>query len=310
MIKIDLITGFLGSGKTTFLLKYADFFIKKGFKVGILEYDYGALNTDMLLLNRLRGEKCEIEMVAAACDEDCLKRRFRTKLISMAMSGYDRVIIEPSGVFDMDMFYDTVRDDDVLEKWYEIGSVLTIVNAGLPEEIGSEADFILASQAVDAGCIIFSRTQNYTCTQLESTKQHIRCAAKKIHCNKFEEHFFEKNWECLTDGDFVYFAGCGYHVRDYEKITAGRSSEYSSVSFLDLPDTLDQLIIKIKELFEDSSYGRVERVKGFASNNGISCQINATPYEILTEPVGMGNGDIIIIGTGLNKKKIEELIHR
>ena len=104
VVKIDLITGFLGSGKTTFLLKYARYLMNKGLRICILEYDYGAVNVDMLLLNKLRCDRCELEMVAAACDEDCLKRRFRTKLIAMAMSGYDRVIVEPSGDFDMDMF--------------------------------------------------------------------------------------------------------------------------------------------------------------------------------------------------------------
>ena len=65
MKKVDLITGFLGSGKTTFLIKYARHLIKQGLRIGILEYDYGAVNVDMLLLNKLRGANCEIEMVAA-----------------------------------------------------------------------------------------------------------------------------------------------------------------------------------------------------------------------------------------------------
>ena len=38
MIKIDLITGFLGSGKTTFLLKYARHLMNKGIRIGILPY--------------------------------------------------------------------------------------------------------------------------------------------------------------------------------------------------------------------------------------------------------------------------------
>ena len=64
MIKVDLITGFLGSGKTTFLKKYAKYFMDQGMRIGILENDYGAVNVDMLLLNELRGENCELEMVA------------------------------------------------------------------------------------------------------------------------------------------------------------------------------------------------------------------------------------------------------
>ena len=50
MIKIDLITGFLGAGKTTFIKKYASYLMKQGRKIGILENDFGAVNVDMLLL--------------------------------------------------------------------------------------------------------------------------------------------------------------------------------------------------------------------------------------------------------------------
>ena len=44
MVKIDLITGFLGSGKTTFIKKYAKYLIDSGKKHWNLENDYGAVN--------------------------------------------------------------------------------------------------------------------------------------------------------------------------------------------------------------------------------------------------------------------------
>ncbi len=53
MIRVDLITGFLGSGKTTFLKRYARYLTAQGQKIGILENDYGAVNVDMLLLQEL-----------------------------------------------------------------------------------------------------------------------------------------------------------------------------------------------------------------------------------------------------------------
>ena len=56
MVKIDLITGFLGSGKTTFIKQYADYLIRQGCNIGILENDYGAINVDMMLLQELEGE--------------------------------------------------------------------------------------------------------------------------------------------------------------------------------------------------------------------------------------------------------------
>ena len=97
MVKIDLITGFLGSGKTTFIKEYARYLMRQGLNIGILENDYGAINVDMMLLQDLEGEKCELEMIAGGCDADCHRRRFRTKLIAMGMCGYDRVIVERLG---------------------------------------------------------------------------------------------------------------------------------------------------------------------------------------------------------------------
>ena len=44
MVKIDLITGFLGSGKTTFIKKYAKYLIDQGLNIGILAVSYTHLD--------------------------------------------------------------------------------------------------------------------------------------------------------------------------------------------------------------------------------------------------------------------------
>ena len=49
MIKIDLITGFLGSGKTTFLKQYAKYLMVQGKNIGILENDFGVVNVLSLI---------------------------------------------------------------------------------------------------------------------------------------------------------------------------------------------------------------------------------------------------------------------
>ena len=106
-----------------------------------------------MLLSDLRSDRLGIEMVAGGCDYDCHRRRFRTKLITMAMLGYDRVLIEPSGIFDVDEFFDILHEDP-LDRRYEIANVLTIVSADLEENLSEEADYLLASQAAQAGRLI------------------------------------------------------------------------------------------------------------------------------------------------------------
>lgn len=307
MIKVDLITGFLGSGKTTFLLKYARFLMNQGLRIGILEYDYSAINVDMLLLNKLRCDKCEIEMLVAGHDSDCRLRRFKTKLISMAMSGYDRVIIEPSGVFDMDNFFDTLREEP-LENWYEIGSVITVANANLEDNLSEEEEFLLASQIVDSGCVVLSRTQLVDESRISATKDHIEEAVKGIKCDRFVPKYVDKNWDELTDDDFRKFANCGYHINDYEKLIAGKDVVFSSVCSLNLPNSLEGLKKKIELMFSSNEYGNVCRVKGVVCDNGPSYLVNATRNEIITQEIGVGQEVIIVIGTNLAEDKIKELI--
>ena len=149
MVKIDLITGFLGSGKTTFLKKYAKRLMEQGQNIGILENDFGAVNVDMMLLQELEGEQCELEMISGGCDPETHRRRFRTKLIAMGMCGYDRVLVEPSGIYDMDEFFDVLHEEP-LDQWYEIGNVIAVVDARLEDTLSPEAEYLLASQAANA----------------------------------------------------------------------------------------------------------------------------------------------------------------
>ena len=183
MVKIDLITGFLGSGKTTFIRKYAQYLMDAGNNIGILENDYGAVNVDMMLLQDLMGENCELEMISGGCDKDCHRRRFKTKLIAMGMCGYDRVIVEPSGIFDVDEFFDILHEEP-LNRWYQIGNVIAIVDSKLERDLSEEADFILASEVADAGCIVMSKSQDASPEEIRGTIEHVNQALEKVHCSR------------------------------------------------------------------------------------------------------------------------------
>ena len=218
MVKVDLITGFLGSGKTTFIKNYARYLMDQGLNIGILENDFGAINVDMMLLRELEGEKCELEMVAGGCDKDCYRRRFKTKLIAMGMCGYDRVLIEPSGIFDVDDFFDALHEEP-LDRWYQICNVITVVDVGLEENLSKEADYVLASEAANAGCVLLSKVQNVSEEQLSHTVAHINRALEAIHCPRvLKEEVIRKDWNDFTEQDYKEISESGYLVEDYEKI--------------------------------------------------------------------------------------------
>lgn len=180
MIQIDLITGFLGSGKTTFIRKYTKYLIDQGLNIGILENDFGAVNVDAMLLQDILGDNCTLEMVAGGCDADCHRRRFKTKLIAMGMCGYDRVLVEPSGIFDMDEFFDALHEDP-LDRWYTIGNVITIIDATLEQNLSEASRYLLASQVAQAGTVLYSHSQEVTPEQLASTKDYVKQSFDILH---------------------------------------------------------------------------------------------------------------------------------
>ena len=217
MVKVDLITGFLGSGKTTFIKKYASYLINQGLNIGILENDFGAINVDMMLLRELEGENCELEMVAGGCDRDCYRRRFKTKLIAMGMCGYDRVLIEPSGIFDVDDFFDALHEEP-LDRWYQIGNVISVVDAGLDEQLSKEADYVLASEVASAGCVLLSKVESVSDEVIQQTVAHLNRALNEIHCPRvLKDEVIIKNWNDFTEKDYKKVMESGYRAEDYEK---------------------------------------------------------------------------------------------
>ena len=307
MVKIDLITGFLGAGKTTFLKKYARNLLDQGQNIGILENDFGAVNVDMMLLKDLEGDHCELEMVSGGCDADCHRRRFKTKLIAMGMCGYDRVIVEPSGIFDMDEFFDILREEP-LDQWYEIGSVIAVVDAGLDCGQSEAADYLLASEAAGAGCIVLSKVKNVSAEQTEAVKAHLEQAMKKVGCRRsLFGHIIASDWEQFTEEDYQRLMNCGYEPASYRKTDA--AAAFDSLFFMNLELTAEELKERTARLFEEPGCGHILRVKGFVkAEDGRWLELNATRREQTLAVSPDGQEVLIVIGEQLSKETIGRIL--
>ena len=334
MVKIDLITGFLGSGKTTFIRKYAQYLMDAGNNIGILENDYGAVNVDMMLLQDLMGENCELEMISGGCDKDCHRRRFKTKLIAMGMCGYDRVIVEPSGIFDVDEFFDILHEEP-LNRWYQIGNVVAIVDSKLERDLSEEVDFILASEVADAGCIVMSKSQDASPEEIQGTIKHVNQALEKVHCSRRfccemddvdTVNIIHKNWDEMSKEDFDRIASCGYVMASYRKPEFEAEDAFTSLYFMNVKMTEKELREAAEKILSDSECGRVFRMKGFMrvdsdseDGSGLSSawaecdrrqwiELNATKNEITIRPLHVGQEVLIVIGEELQEEKIKSYL--
>lgn len=309
MIQIDLITGFLGAGKTTFIKEYAKYLMNQGLNIGILENDFGAVNVDALLLQDILGDQCTLEMVAGGCDADCHKRRFKTKLIAMGMCGYDRVLVEPSGIFDMDEFFDTIHEEP-LDRWYTIGNVITIVDAGIDQNLSKASRYLLASQAAQAGTILYSHVSEVTEEQLDATKQYVEEALNELNYKKqAAKNVIEKDFRSLEEADYQAILRSGYQIADYQKLWFDDQETYDSVYLMNKDFTKEHLIKTSEKILKDTECGNVFRIKGFQKlEDGSFISLNITKQKMNIEPVTTGQNVVIVIGEGLNKERIEKYL--
>ncbi len=300
MTRIDLITGILGAGKTTFLHGYAEYFIQKGEKIAILENDFGAVNIDMLMLKDLQCDHCQLEMIAGGGDPCCHRRRFKTQLISLGMQHFDRVIIEPSGIFDMDEFFDILHESP-LDRWFMIGSILTILDAETEEHLSEEMQYLLASESACAGKLILSK-QN----PAESPEQtagrilsQLNQALASIHCQRrFQEKEMSlKNWKDFTDQDYADFAAAGYRNEPYVKQFRTDALHSTTHYFMHIAIPEQQISDLIYTVMHDPACGKIYRIKGtLPAENGGFLKINAVHEKIEIAPVKDGQAVLIVIG--------------
>ena len=309
MVQVDLITGFLGSGKTTFIKKYAKYLIDQGLHIAILENDFGAINVDMMVLEEELGDQCELEMVVGGGDLDCHRRRFKTKLISMGMRGFDRILVEPSGIYDVDEFFDVLHEEP-LDKWYEIGNVIALVNSKLENSLSKQSDYLLGCQVADAGKIILSRSSEATEEEINNTITHLNNTMSLIKCKRRFNKEDCLDLETLNNDDFNSILHSGYELEGFIKMFFKKEEAFSIMFFMNQAITKEELIHATQSIFNDSECGKIFRIKGFIPENDLWIELNATKDQITTETIAKGQEIIIVIGESLNKEKIEEYIKK
>ena len=310
MIKLDLITGFLGSGKTTFLRYYAKALAEEGEKICIIENDFGAINVDMVLIKDLEDIGCNLEMVVGGDGAQAHKRRLKTKLISMAMLGYTRVIIEPSGIYDVDEFFDLLYEDP-LDGWYEAGNVIAIVNPKLEKDLSEVSQYLLMSEIAQAGAVVLSRTQDCKISEIEDAKTRMSSLMEKFGCNRqfSEKLLVDKEWDSLDAHDFSEIIKCGVNRCEHIKLPVLEGDNYQTFFYFDFKMSKDRLVKLTGEIFADPDCRGVHRIKGIVqADTGEFYELNTTRDEIMTGSVGETRAVLIVIGENINKEKITEYL--
>ncbi len=171
MTKVDIISGFLGAGKTTLIKKLLKEALA-GTKVVLIENEFGEIGIDGGFLKEAGIQIREMNSGCICCS---LVGDFETSL-SQVMEQYapERILIEPSGVGKLD---DVMRAIDNAAKHIpdmKLNSAVTVVDAKKAKMyIKNFGEFFL-NQIENAGTIILTRTDIASQEQIDAAVDLIR----------------------------------------------------------------------------------------------------------------------------------------
>ena len=170
MTKIDIISGFLGAGKTTFIKKMLEE-VFQGEKVVLIENEFGEVGIDGGFLKDSGIEITEMNSGCICCSlVGVFGRNLREVLERFAP---DRILIEPSGVGKLSDVMKSVKDVEN-EQDVKLNGLITVVNTlKATKQMRAFGEFF-NNQIEYATTIVLSRTQKATPEQLETVVKAIR----------------------------------------------------------------------------------------------------------------------------------------
>ena len=171
MTKIDIVSGFLGAGKTTLIKKLlAEAY--RGEKLVLIENEFGEISIDG---GFLKDSGVQISEMSSGCICCSLVGDFGEALKEVQAQFHpDRILIEPSGVGKLSdvivAVQNTVKDIPDMK----LNSFVTVADAGKVKVYMKNFGEFYNNQIESAGAIILSRTQKLSQEKLEAAVALLR----------------------------------------------------------------------------------------------------------------------------------------
>jgi len=334
MAKVDIVSGFLGAGKTTLIKKLlAD--PLKGQQVVLIENEFGEIGIDGGFLKEAGIEIREMNSGCICCS---LVGDFGTALADVIGKYHpDHIIIEPSGVGKLS---DVIHAVEGVEEDILLNSATTVVDVTKCKMYAKNFGEFFKNQIKAASTVILSRMDTDKATddkvaaeldiikelnpeatvittpaeQLDGKKLLDTMEGIKIDLAKSEaEH--DENCTCGCHDhdhhDHDHACGCHDHHDHHHDQSHHHADEIFTSWGVETIKKFDEENITriIAELSDEESYGTVLRAKGMVEgNNGHWIYFDMVPEETdIREGSPEYTGRICVIGAQLNEAKLKTL---
>nr|WP_312983321.1 GTP-binding protein [Clostridioides sp.] len=300
MTKIHIVSGFLGSGKTTLIKKI----IKKldGKKV-IIENEFGEVGIDGEVIGRENYDVIELAQGCICCS---MKMDFEEAILSI-LNDYspEHIIIEPTGIGMLSHVLSILKIKEIRDRCLVISPITIVDTLDYFEQLDNFGGFF-TDQIENAGTLVFSKVQMMEVDNLHKIVDSVRELNKKAE-------IISCDWDDFDDLDYNSLINMQF---DLEK---NRTSNIESTS--EISDGIQSISIKspkkfrknelenmLKEISKDK-YGIVIRSKGFINGDDGSLEFSFVNGRFTISKNEFNNSDrVCIIGKNLDENNIFKLL--
>ena len=294
-MKILLVSGFLGAGKTTFIKEMAK---NINLEFVVLENEYADIGIDGDFLDEKNLNVWEMSEGCICCS---MKGDFKSsikKIYSEINPEY--LVIEPTGVGMLSSIIENIKE--INNNDIEILSPLTLIDITSFNEYLETFNNFFIDNLKNTGKVILTKLENYNPFDIENIKNEISKINNNLVIITDDYRTFPKEWfgEILNKNIDNKIIDKNFSLKTHINL---RTFSKENINL----KTMDELGLLLNRLV-NGDFGKIYRAKGIVKVDGYWGKFNLVYKNFEMEPITDAKGTkIVIIGNNLDIDNLKDI---
>ena len=294
-MKILLVSGFLGAGKTTFIKEMAK---NINLEFVVLENEYADIGVDGDFLDEKNLNVWEMSEGCICCS---MKGDFKSSIKRIYSEiNPEYLIIEPTGVGMLSSIIENIRE--INNNDIEILSPLTLIDITSFNEYLETFNNFFIDNLKNTGKVLLTKLENFNHFEIENIKNKILEINNNLEIIATDYRTFPKEWfrEILNKSIDNKIIDKNFSLKTHINL---RTFSKENVNL----KTMDELGLFLNKLV-DGDFGKIYRAKGIVKVDGYWGKFNLVYKNFEMEPISDAKGTkIVIIGNNLDIENLKNI---
>ena len=294
-MKVLLVSGFLGAGKTTFIKEMSK---NINLEFVVLENEYADIGVDGDFLDEKNLNVWEMSEGCICCS---MKGDFKSSIKRIYSEiNPEYLIIEPTGVGMLSSIIENIREIDNND--IEILSPITLIDITSFNEYLETFNNFFTDNLKNTGKVILTKLENSNYFEIENIKNEILKINNNLEIITDDYRNFQKEWfgEILNKSIDNKIIDKNFSLKTHINL---RTFSKENVNL----KTMDELGLLLNRLV-NGDFGKIYRAKGIVKIDGYWGKFNLVYKNFEMEPITDAKGTkIVIIGNNLDIENLKNI---